>query len=64
MAKKTYKVEGFECVSCATMLELDFEDAGLTCKCDFAKRTITVDEETDVKKVLSVISESGYKIIE
>ena len=41
-SKKIYKISGFDCASCATMLEMDLEDAGIKCKCSYAKETLEV----------------------
>lgn len=65
--KKTYKINGMECASCAAMIEMDLEDAGIKAKCSYAKQTLEVDilnnNETD-SKVKMVIESSGYKIID
>lgn len=59
---KTYKIQGMHCTSCASMIELDFEDAGIPVKCNFAKQTLEVDESVNTKKVVEIVSKSGYSI--
>lgn len=50
------------CASCASMLELDLEDAGIPAKCSYAKEELIVDGNHDKKKVADVVSKSGYRI--
>ena len=50
------------CASCATMIELDLEDAGIKSKCSYADSTLKVDEPHDLKKVIDVVKKSGYSI--
>ena len=60
--KKTYKVEGMHCASCATMIELDLEDVGIKAKCSYTKGTLDVEGEHDSKKIVEVVNKSGYSI--
>jgi copper chaperone CopZ len=60
--KKTYKVEGMHCSSCAMMIEGELLDAGIKCKCSFAKQEMEVEEDTDEKKVIEIITPLGYKL--
>lgn len=60
--KKTYKIKGFDCASCASLLEMDLEDVGINAKCSYQKETLEVDEKTDQKKVIEVVKKSGYSI--
>ncbi|MFZ3131889.1 MAG: cation transporter [Desulfosporosinus sp.] len=62
MMKKTYKVEGMHCASCATMIELDLEDIGIKAKCSYANGTLDVEGEHDSKKIVEVVNKSGYSI--
>jgi copper chaperone CopZ len=59
---KTYKIEGMHCASCATMIELDLEDAGIKAKCSYASSTLEINESHDSKKVIETIKKSGYSI--
>ena len=62
MAKKTYKIEGMDCISCATMIELDLEDAGIKAKCSFPKQTLEVEQDSaDDAKIMEIVNSSGYK---
>ena len=63
MVGKTYKLEGMHCDSCATMLELDFEEAGLKAKCDYAKQLLTI-EDSDDDEVKKIVKKSGYSLSE
>lgn len=63
MTNKTYKIEGMDCESCAKMIELDLEDAGITsCKCSFSDQTLEVSQEHDKDKVIEIVTKSGYSI--
>jgi copper chaperone CopZ len=60
--KKTYKIKGMDCTSCASMIELDLEDAGIKAKCSFPKETLEIEEDHDPKKVVEIVSKAGYSI--
>lgn len=64
MTKKTYKITGMDCASCAKMIELDLEDAGIAAKCDFAKELLEVEIEERSKedKIHKIIKKSGYSL--
>jgi hypothetical protein len=59
---KVYKIEGFDCASCASMLEVDLEDAGIKCKCSYTKETVEVEGDHDKMKVIEIVEKSGYSI--
>ena len=59
---KIYKIEGMHCASCATMIELDLEDAGIKAKCSYAKSTLVIEDAHDPEKVVEIIKKSGYSI--
>lgn len=60
--KKIYKIKGFDCVSCAALLEMDLEDAGIKAKCSYQKETVEIEGNFDPKKVIEIIGKSGYSI--
>ena len=65
MIKKHYKVIGMDCDSCAKMIELDLEDAGIACKCDFAEKLLVVEfdkENTNDKNIKEILGRSGYQL--
>lgn len=65
MAKKTYKVKGMDCASCAGLLELDLEDAGIKASCSYPKETLEIESEVDSKKearIKEIIKNAGYSI--
>ncbi len=62
MTKKVYKISGMDCASCATLIEMDLEDAGITCKCSYPKETLEVEMEHDKNKVIEIVSKAGYSI--
>lgn len=63
MTKKIYKVKGFDCASCATLLEMDLEEAGILSKCSYAKETIEIEVDHDKNKVVEIVKKSGYSIV-
>ena len=62
MSKKIYKINDMDCDSCAKMIELDLEDAGIKASCSFAKQTLETDSEHDEKTVIEIVKKSGYSI--
>lgn len=62
MPNKIYKINGMHCASCASIIELDLEDAGITARCSYAKGILEVEKEYDKKKVVEVVKKSGYSI--
>lgn len=62
MSNKIYKITGMDCPSCASLLELDLEDAGIACKCSYPNSTLEVKGEHDSKKIIEAVKKSGYSI--
>jgi copper chaperone CopZ len=62
MTKKVYKIKGMHCASCATMIELDLEDAGIKAKCSYPKSTVEVEGDENFVKIKKVVEKSGYQI--
>jgi len=60
--KKTYKISGFDCPSCASLLELDLEDAGIKAKCSYPKSTVEVEGDGNFVNIKKVVEKSGYRI--
>jgi copper chaperone CopZ len=61
--KKIYKVSGMHCDSCATMIELDLEDAGIkNCKCSYKNGTLEIEGKHNLKKVNEIIKKAGYSL--
>lgn len=60
--KKIYKITGMHCASCAAMIELDLEDAGINAKCSYANSSLEIEGKHDEKKVIEVIKKSGYSV--
>lgn len=57
-----YKIKGMHCASCASMIELDLEDAGINGKCSYTKEELIIDEDHDKNKVIEIVKKSGYSI--
>lgn len=65
MIKKSYKVLGMHCPSCATAIELDLEDTGVRAKCNYAAQTLEVEfdsQKISEEQVKNVVQKSGYKV--
>jgi copper chaperone CopZ len=63
MSKAIYKITGMDCDSCAKMIELDLEDAGIKdCKCSFADKTLEINQEHNENVIVEIIQKSGYSI--
>ena len=62
MTTKVYKIKGMNCPSCASLLELDLEDAGIKAKCSYPNSTVEVEENYDPKKVIETVKKSGYSV--
>jgi len=62
MTKKVYKIKGMHCASCATMIELDLEDAGIKAKCSYPKSTLEVEGDGNFVNIKKVVEKSGYQI--
>lgn len=59
---KTYKVGGMDCASCASLIEMDLEDAGIKAKCSYPKQSLEVESDHDIKTVKEIVQKSGYNI--
>ena len=67
MTKKTFKIDGMHCTSCALLIESDLEDAGVKASCSYAKQMLDVEFDEgklgdDVIK--KIVIASGHKIVE
>lgn len=67
MKNKVYKIRGMNCESCAKMIEIDMEDAGVKASCDFVKETLLVEDKEGPeykRKIKDIIKNAGYELIE
>jgi len=65
MTKKTFKIDGMHCTSCALLIESDLEDAGVRAVCSYAKQTLTVEfdeKKVGEKTIKDVIAKAGYQV--
>ena len=62
--KKTYKISNLDCPSCAGLLEIDLEEAGIKAKCSYKKNSLEVefDDKLNESEVFSLVIKSGYQI--
>jgi len=63
LKSQIYKIKGFDCASCASLLEMDLEDAGIKASCSYPKETLEVEGDHDSKKVVEIVKKSGYSVI-
>lgn len=59
---KKYKIEGMNCASCAKMIELDLEDAGIKASCNYSQGLLEVDKNTQEDNLRKILKKNGYKI--
>lgn len=59
---KNYKIKDMTCASCASLIQMDLEDAGYKCNCSYATETLTIETEHEVKKIVEIVKNSGYTI--
>lgn len=58
-----YKIGGMDCDSCAKMIELDLEDAGIkSCRCSYPDQSLEIEEDHDPEVVIEIVRKSGYSI--
>jgi copper chaperone CopZ len=57
-----YKITGLDCASCASLIEMDLEDAGIKASCSYAKETLEVEGSVDKNKLVEIVRKSGYSI--
>ena len=65
MTKKTYKVAGMDCASCAMLIESDLEDAGVKARCSYAKQILDVEYDEQIiseQSIKEVVNKSGYTL--
>ncbi len=60
--KYNYKVIGMDCASCATLIQMDLEDAGYKCNCSYISETLVIYGEHNIKKVIDIVKNSGYTL--
>ena len=65
MAKKTYKIEGMHCASCAMLIEGELEDAGMKATCSYPKQTVEIEAEDDIdeRQVEAAVARAGYSVV-
>ncbi len=65
MTKKTYKIDGMHCTSCALLIESDLEDAGVKATCNYAREILEVEfdeKKVDEGKIKAIVTSSGYRV--
>ncbi|OGG23987.1 hypothetical protein A3A79_02195 [Candidatus Gottesmanbacteria bacterium RIFCSPLOWO2_01_FULL_43_11b] len=67
MTKKTLKLNGLHCTSCAMLIEGELEDIGAKAACNWVKQVVTLEydeksiHDNDIK---NAIARAGYSVIE
>ncbi len=65
MIKKTYRVEGMHCTSCAAVIEMDVEDAGIKGSVSYAKGTLEAEydpEKISDQQISEIVKKAGYTL--
>lgn len=66
MVKKTYKVSGMDCASCASLIEMDLEDSGVKAKCSYPRELLEIEYDEKQKKeedIKHIVQSAGFKLI-
>lgn len=66
IVKKTIKIDGMHCTSCALSVDMDVEDIEgvFCCKTSYAKQTAEVEfdeEQVDEEEIKKTIEKLGYR---
>lgn len=51
-----------DCASCASLIEMDLEDAAIKATCSYPKETLEVTGAHDPKKIIEIVKKGGYSI--
>ena len=51
-----------DCASCATLIQMDVEDAGYECSCSYSSETLEIHSDHDLKKVIDIVKKAGYTL--
>ena len=51
-----------DCASCATLIQIDLEDAGYKCKCSYSTEELEVHGDHDIDKVKEIVIKTGYTL--
>lgn len=64
MIKKIYKIKNLDCPSCATNLECDLEDCGISAKCSYTKSCLTAEIENDSqeKQLIETVKKANLQL--
>lgn len=64
--KKTFKIKGMDCASCAFLIEGEFEDKGIVARCSYAKENLEVEydpNELSEKEIHATVAKAGYTVV-
>lgn len=66
MVKKTLRIAGMDCVSCALLIEGELEDRGVHAACSYAKSEVAVEYDPTMVKdeeIVAAIKRAGYNVV-
>lgn len=61
--KAIYKISGMDCASCASLMQIDLEDAGYKCKCSYSSETLEIEGDHDIENVKEIVKKTGYTLV-
>lgn len=62
MKKNIYKIQGMDCASCASLIQMDIEDAGYVCKCSYNSESLEIEGKHDIIKIMEIVRNAGYTL--
>lgn len=60
--KTKYKITDMNCASCASLIQIDLEDAGYKCKCTYSSGILEIEGEHDKEKIKEILRKTGYTL--
>lgn len=60
--KKIYKIQGMHCPSCAVVIQMDLEDAGINSKCSYNKGILEIKNDHNLNEVIEIVKKAGYTL--
>lgn len=65
MVRKTFKINGMHCTSCAMLIEGELEEIGVKASCNYARATLEVEfdpQKVSKQDIQKAVSSAGYRV--